>query len=77
MKPILYLATASAGELVRQLLDEQNIRYEMVVSIPELAYRTNGRFHPADGMLLLDDGEAMRDIFDVVHWIERKGLKLL
>lgn len=77
MKPTLYLTDLAAGGLVRQLLDEQNIPHHVAVGIPELAHRTNGRFNPAGDLLLFDDGEAMRDIFDVVHWIERKGLRLL
>jgi hypothetical protein len=62
---------------VRQLLEEQNIRHEVVVSLPEVAYRTNGRFNPADDLVLVADDVIMRDIFDVVHWIEDKGLRLL
>jgi len=77
MKPTLYLTSNASGGLLKQLLDSQNIKYKLVVSLPDVAKLSRGHFFPFDDCLLLDGEEIIRDVFDGVHWIERKGLKLL
>jgi hypothetical protein len=76
--PTFYITAAGYNDLLRLLLDEQNIGYVVVIGVEGVARVTNGKFNPIyDGAFVTEDGEVLRDVFDGVHWIERKGLKLL
>ena len=47
-----------------------------IVGIKELAVITRGRFNPSgDFALLMPDNELVRDVFDLIHWFDRKGLR--
>lgn len=49
-----------------------------VVGVKEMALVTSGRFNPASDICLIGpDGTKMRDVVDLVHWIDLKGLRPL
>lgn len=48
------------------------------VGIKDLALLTKGRFNPSgDFALVMPDGELVRNPFDLIHWLDAKGLQPL
>ena len=51
---------------------------EPVTGIKELATVTNGRFNPTgDFVLVMPNNAIVRDVFDLVEWVKRQGLRPL
>lgn len=60
----------------RAILDWQNIRYDERVSVLECMKLAKGKINPSNGFVLLTNDEmVLCDAFDLMNWIDRKGLR--
>lgn len=80
-QPFLLVTTHAIGArplAVMCLLEESGLRYTHEVDKVRALQVTQGRINPSNGYALISpDGVVMFDAFDLVHWLEAKGLRKL
>ncbi len=55
---------------------DQQIAFNVVTDRTRAMYLSEGKINPNGGYVCeVDDGTVIRDYFELVHWIEDKGLK--
>lgn len=65
---------------MEQILIDQNVPFSTIVDIEKYMELSKGHRNPdVRGVLIVVDGKekVLADYFDLVNWIQNKGLKLL
>ena len=75
---VLYLSSTKLRAILAVLESLDWPEPEPVTDIKELAAVTNGRFNPTgDFVLVMSNNAIIRDVFDLVAWINQQGLRPL
>jgi hypothetical protein len=79
MQPLVLVTTYELRNkplAVMCLLEETGMRYTIEVDKAKALLASKGRINPSNGYVLIaPDGDVILDAFDLVHWIESKGLR--
>ena len=69
-------ATEQLGIIEKNILLDQGIVYHNVISTSSVMTLSRGHQNPAYGFIMLtEDGEVLKDYFDLIEWIKKTGFK--